>query len=135
MYFAQSLWYKVTDKTRYGAYQSMIGAAVAIGLNVVLIPIYGYMGSAVALLISFLVILIISYFTGHKHYPVPYDLKRLATYFAVAMTLYFLSTLLGSFNTLIKYAVGTLFMGIFATTVLIFEKSDLQGLFKLNKKR
>jgi len=135
MYFAQSLWYKVTDKTKYGAYQSLIGAAVAISLNVILIPVYGYMGSAVALLISFSVILVISYFTGHKYYPVPYDLKRIATYFAMAMSLYFISTLLGSFTQMIKYAIGTVFIGIFAATVFIYEKNDLSSLFRINKKK
>jgi O-antigen/teichoic acid export membrane protein len=135
IYFAQSLWYKVTDKTRYGAYQSLIGAAVAVTLNILLIPVYGYMGSAVALLVSFGVILLISYFTGQKHYPVPYDLKRIATYFTIALTLYFISGFFSSFHTVIKYSINTIFLLIFLASVFMFENRELKGLFKFNKKK
>lgn len=134
IYFAQSLWYKVTDKTKYGAYQSLVGATVAVTLNILLIPVYGYMGSAVALLVSFVVILLISYFTGQKHYPVPYDLKRIATYFTIALTLYFISGFFGSFHPVIKYSISTLFLFIFLASVFMFENRELKGLFKINKK-
>ena len=135
IYFGQSLWYKITDKTKYGAYQSIIGAVVAVTLNILLIPVLGYMGSAIALFISFLVILVISYFTGQKYYPVPYDLKRIATYFTISVTLYFVSGFFALFQPLIKYAISTLFILIFAASVFIFEKNELMDLFKFNKKK
>jgi len=135
IYFAQSLWYKITDKTKYGAYQSLIGATVAVTLNILLIPVYGYMGSAVALLVSFVVILLISYFTGQKHYPVPYDLKRIGIYFTITLMLYFVSLFFDSFRPVIKYSISTLFLFIFLASVFMFENSELKGLFKLNKKK
>jgi O-antigen/teichoic acid export membrane protein len=134
IYFGQSLWYKITDKTKYGAYQSIIGAVVAVTLNILLIPVIGYIGSAIALLVSFLVILVISYFSGQKYYPVPYDLKRIATYFSISLALYFVSWFFVSFQPLIKYAISTLLILIFAASVYIFEKNELKGLFKFNKK-
>jgi O-antigen/teichoic acid export membrane protein len=135
MYYTQSLWYKVTDKTKYGAYQSIIEAIVAISLNIVLIPLYGYMGSAVALFTSYLVVLTISYFLGRKYYPVPYNLKKIAVYFLIAMALYTVSTLISTSNSMVNYAIGTLFIGIFAAAVFTFEKNELKGLFKFNKKK
>jgi O-antigen/teichoic acid export membrane protein len=135
MYFTQSLWYKITDRTRYGAWQSIAEMAVAVSLNFLLIPFYGYMGSAVALLTSYMVVLTISYFLGQKYYPVPYNFKRIGLYFAVALALYFLSTLFVSMHQLVKYAVGTVLIALFAVLVFVFEKNDLKGLFKTNKKK
>ena len=134
MYFTQSLWYKVTDKTQYGAWQSLAEAAVAISLNVLLIPLFGYMGSAFALLTSYIVVLTISYFLGNKYYPVPYPLKRIATYFGIALILYFVSLLFTHFQPVVKYFTGIVFIAIFAGFVYFFEKRELKGLFKFNKK-
>lgn len=133
MYYTQSLWYKITDKTRYGATQSVITSVVSIGLNFLLIPIFGYMGSAVTLLFSYLLVLVISYFQGEKYYPVPYNLKRIGIYFAVALALYFVSILFISMHPMIKYGIGTVLIGLFAALVFSFEKNDLKGLFKTNK--
>ena len=135
MYFTQSLWYKITDRTRFGAWQSIAEMVVAVSLNFLLIPIYGYMGSAVALLTSYIVVLTISYFLGQKYYPVPYNLKRIGFYFAVTLALYFVSMLFISMQQVVKYAIGTVLIGFFAAIVFVFEKNDLKGLFKFNKKK
>ena len=71
MYFTLSLWYKLTDKTRYGAYMAIIGAGVTLVLNFALVPLMGYMGSAIAVFSCYLIMLVISYLLGQKHYPVP----------------------------------------------------------------
>jgi O-antigen/teichoic acid export membrane protein len=135
MYFTQSLWYKITDRTRYGAWQSLAEMVVAVSLNFLLIPFYGYMGSAAALLTSYIVVLTISYFLGQKYYPVPYNLKRIGLYFIVAFTLYFVSLLFADMNRLLQYTAGTALIGLFAAIVFVFEKNDLKGLFITNKKR
>ncbi|HSM49603.1 MAG TPA: oligosaccharide flippase family protein, partial [Draconibacterium sp.] len=135
MYFTQSLWYKVTDKTKYGAYQSIIEAIVAVSLNILLIPIYGYMGSAVALFTSYIVVLTISYFLGQKYYPVPYNLKKIAVYFIIALVLYAVAMVFRTSHSLVNYAVGTLFIGVFTAAVFTFEKSEIKSLFKINKKK
>jgi O-antigen/teichoic acid export membrane protein len=125
----------VTDKTKYGAWQSIVEAVVAISLNVLLIPLFGYMGSAFALLTSYIVVLTISYFLGNKYYPVPYPLKRIATYFGIALILYFVSLLFTHFQPVVKYFAGIVFIAVFAGFVYLFEKKELKGLFKFNKKR
>jgi O-antigen/teichoic acid export membrane protein len=93
------------------------------------------MGSALALLTSYMVVLTISYFLGQKYYPVPYNLKRIGFYFAVALALYFVSMLFISMHQMIKYGIGTVLIGLFAAIVFVFEKNDLKGLFKTNKKK
>ena len=132
IYFTLSLWYKLTDMTRYGAYISIMGAVITITLNFVLIPQFGYKGSAAALLVAFFIMMVVSYFFGQKYYPVPYNLKRIGTYFLVAVVIYVLSLISYSQPAIIKFPVNTLFLFVFIFTVYKLEKSQLKRLFKRN---
>jgi O-antigen/teichoic acid export membrane protein len=133
IYFTLSLWYKLTDMTRYGAYISITGAVITITLNFILIPLYGYKGSAATLLISFFIMMVISYFLGQKYYPVPYNLKRIGTYFLVALLLFGCSQFTNHLQPAVKYPFHTLFLAIFVFTVYKIEKRDLKNLLKRNK--
>ena len=75
-----SIWYKLTDKTKYGMYFSVFGALITIIFNVVMIPKIGFMASAWATLLAFGSMMILSYFVGKKHYSVNYNLKKIAYY-------------------------------------------------------
>jgi O-antigen/teichoic acid export membrane protein len=132
IYFTLSLWYKLTDMTRYGAYISVLGAVITITLNFILIPVFGYKGSAAALLTAFFIMMVISYFLGQKYYPVPYNLKRIGTYFFVAAIIYILSIFSSSQPAIIKFPVNTLFLFAFIFTVYKLEKSQLRRLFRRN---
>ena len=83
-----SMWYKLTGQTRYGAYFAFFGAGITILLNLLLIPGMGYMGAAWATLICYFLMMVLSYITGQKNYPIPYDLKRISFYVFFAFTLY-----------------------------------------------
>jgi O-antigen/teichoic acid export membrane protein len=89
VYYNLSVWYKITDQTKFGAYISMVGAAVTISLNILLVPIFGYIGAAWATLTCYITIVIISYFLGQKHFPIPYPVKALVLYTIFALTLFF----------------------------------------------
>jgi O-antigen/teichoic acid export membrane protein len=132
IYFTLSLWYKLTDMTRYGAYISIMGAIITITLNYILIPQFGYKGSAAALLVAFLVMMLVSYFFGQKYYPVPYNLKRIGTYFLVAGAIYILSLLSSSQTAIIKFSLNTFLIFVFIFTVYRMEKTQLRRLFKRN---
>jgi len=131
IYFTLSLWYKLTDMTRYGAYISAIGAVITITLNFILIPVFGYKGSAAALLAAFFVMMVVSFFLGQKYYPVPYNLKRIGTYFAVATAIYLTAEILPDFPLFIKYLVHTLLLFVFVFVVFKLEKRQLRRLFKI----
>ncbi len=77
VYIYLSLWYKLSGHTHFGAWFSIIGAVVTIVLLVTLVPVYGYMGAAWATLICYGLMMILSYITGQKRYPIPYDLKAM----------------------------------------------------------
>src|ERR1035437_3707596 len=76
IFINQSIWYKLTGQTGYGAILTIIGALITISLNIYWIPRIGYTGSAWATLICYASMMIVSYFWGNKHYPVNYDLNR-----------------------------------------------------------
>ena len=135
IYFALSMWYKLTDMTRYGAYIAVGGAIVTISLNFILIPIFGYKGSAFTVLITFFGMMVVSYFLGQKYYPIPYNLKRIFTYFLIAGILYIISLYTSTLSTFVKYLSHTFLICIFLTAVYILEKNELNSLFKFNKKK
>lgn len=135
IYFALSLWYKLTDMTRFGAYIAITGSIITVVLNFLLIPVLGYLGSAIAIFVCFFVMMIISYLLGQKYYPIPYNLKRIGSYFLVAIAIYIFSRITNDYLPLMKYFLHTTFIVLFLVIVFKFEKNELGGLFKTNKKK
>ena len=88
IFINQSIWYKLSGKTIYGAMLTFLGATITIALNLWWIPIFGYTGSAWATLVCYASMMVASYFLGNKHYPVNYDLKRIFGYLALSLSLY-----------------------------------------------
>jgi len=123
IFFSLSLWYKLTDKTRFGAYMAIGGAAITLTLNIILVPKIGYYGSAIAILVCSVLMTIASFFLGRKHYPIDYDLKRISLYFGLAMLLYFLSTYIQIDNHWLKMLAKTPLIILFL--VVVFQKENL----------
>jgi len=80
IYYNLSIWYKLSNKTQIGAYISLLGAAITILLNMLLIPYFGYMGAAWATLACYTIMVIVSFIAGQKHYPIPYESLKLTGY-------------------------------------------------------
>ena len=83
IYFNLSFWYKLIDKTIWGAWFSGAGCAVLIAVNVIFIPQYGYMACAWAGFAGYGTAMLLSYFVGQKYYPINYPLKSMAVYVAI----------------------------------------------------
>ncbi len=130
IYFALSLWYKLKDMTRYGAYIALAGAVFSLSLNFILIPVWGYMGSALAVFVSYFVMMVYSYFLGRKYYPIPYNLKRIGTYIVIAIVLYLISIFTSYQPALVKYILNTFLLMIFILSVYNLEKKQIRNLFQ-----
>ncbi len=85
IYQTLSVWYKVTDKTKYGAYISILGAILTITINVIGIPRIGYMASAIATCVAYGGMMVLSYLMGRKHMSIPYDLKNGILYIVLSI--------------------------------------------------
>jgi O-antigen/teichoic acid export membrane protein len=119
IFFNLSFWYKLTDRTIWGAWFSGIGAVVLIVVDVLFIPRFSYMACAWAGFAAYGVSMVISYFAGQKYYPINYPLKAIAFYFLLTGVLFVLMTLAN--NHLPMWAslvVNTLLLGVFAAVMV-----------------
>jgi len=80
LYYNFSVWFKLTDKTHYGTFITIIGAIITVVANYFLIPVAGFMGSALAALACYASMAIICFGLGQKYYPIPYWVLRDAGY-------------------------------------------------------
>lgn len=87
IYYNLSIWYKLTDRNGWGAWITLVGALITIGLNIWLIPTYHYLGAALATVSCYLVMMVLSYGAGQKFYPVPYPIKKILSYLAISIAL------------------------------------------------
>jgi len=122
IYYSLSLWYKLSDKTQFGAYMAVLGSVVTIFLNILLIPRIGYMGSAYAVLICFFTMTIVSYLLGQKYFKINYNIKRIGFYFLSAFVLYFISKFIVLDNTWLQMMLKTPLLLIFCVIVLYKEQ-------------
>lgn len=122
LYYNFSIWYKLDDKTRFGAIIALSGAAVTIAMNLILIPAIGYTGAAWSVLICYFVMCLLALIIGSKYYPIPYPLKKISAYIGLAVLIYFIHHyLLINLSESIKYGLD-LFLLIFY--VLLAWKYD-----------
>ena len=122
VYFNLSFWYKLIDKTIWGAYFSGIGCFVLILINVIFVPQYGYMACAWAGLIGYGTAMTLSYFVGQKKYPINYPLKSIGIY--VLMTVFFFIAITYSNEYLPKIyalAVNTLIIFAFVAHIIYHD--------------
>lgn len=127
IYLYQGMWYKLSGKTRYGAYISLAGAFITLLLNIILIPIYGYTGAAYTTLACYASMMIISYFMGAKHYPVRYDLASIGFYFLFSIFLFGAChfALKSIVSVTIYHVITTGVLLLFVSVVYIREKQNL----------
>jgi polysaccharide biosynthesis protein len=121
IFFNLSLWYKLADKTIWGTWFSLIGLAVTVGVNVMFVPLYGYTACAWAAFTSYGVMMVLSYIIGRSHYPIGYDIRRIAGYFALAMLLWWVSGLITTGVNLYDFATRFMLLCIYGGVVYMFE--------------
>jgi len=134
IYQSISVWYKVTDKTKYGAYISVLGAVLTIGMNIVLIPQIGYMASAYTTCAAYGLMMVVSYMMSRKHFAIPYDLKNILLYLSIAISFsliffYFFREELG-IGSWSLYLVGIIMIVILAGIIWTREKTFIKNLIK-----
>ena len=130
VYFNLSFWYKLTDKTQWGAYFSLIGVIITFGLQAIFVPRIGYVASAASSTVCFFILMLFSYFVGRKHLSIPYDLHRIGIYTGVVVSIlagyYGLAQLL-SMNAWAKTGIGSV---LFIIYCVLFYHLDGKTLIK-----
>jgi O-antigen/teichoic acid export membrane protein len=113
IYINQSIWYKVDDKTIYGVWITLVGVAVTVAVNLVFVPLYGYIAAAWAHVACYLSMVIVSYFVGQKYYPIEYEKGRIVMYIALALAMLFISMMLSGDNKIVNAVIDTMLLLVF----------------------
>jgi O-antigen/teichoic acid export membrane protein len=125
IYHNLSVWYKVTDKTKIGAYISLIGALLTIVINMAFIPRFGYVASAVATLVAYASMMLMSFFFGRMYYPIPYNFRKIIFYLGLSILFSALSFYVFDRNLLLGSILLILFLGL----IYKMENDKLKQIF------
>lgn len=133
VYFNLSFWYKLIDKTIWGAYFSGIGCLVLLAINVIFVPRYGYMACAWAGFAGYGVAMTLSYIVGQRKYPIAYPIGRCLSYVALAVVLCVGMLLANKYLSMgLAVAANTLLIAVFAV-YLVKRDFPLRGLPVIGK--
>ncbi len=130
IYYNLTVWYKLTDKTIYGAYITLSGAIITIILNYITIPVFGYWGSAWVTLACYAFMMFISYRQGQKHYRIPYAWKKLTAYVVISIVLYIIYFGIRNIteNMWVGLSTASLLLLLFLWFIGTVEKSEISRL-------
>jgi O-antigen/teichoic acid export membrane protein len=122
IYYNLSTWYKVTDKTYVGTVVSWTGAVLTIAVNLIFIPVIGFMAAAWATLIAYGTMMVISYFWGQRNYTIPYKTKKIGLYLLLSIGFSLMNYYLFDSNPVL----GNLFLIIYLAIAIFIEKTSLK---------
>ena len=127
IFFNLSIWYKLTNKTRFGAVLVIMGALITVIINTLFIPRYGYVASAWAHLICYTTMVIVSYAWSRKHYAIPYKTGRILAYIGLALAIYIFNELFLQGINGYKNLVALLLLLLFSGTVIWAERKTFNA--------
>lgn len=122
IYFNLSFWYKLNDKTYWGAIMSVIACAVLLAVNIIFVPRFGYIACAWGGVAGYGTAMLLSYFIGQHYHPIHYDIKSILIYFGLALVLFGVSQILPISNQWLSMGANTVLLGIFIVYII---KRDL----------
>lgn len=128
--FNLSMWYKLTNRTIYGAWLAIIGTTVIIIVNMQGIPKFGYNASAFAFMSANMIIMILSYLLGQRHFPVPYRIGKIILYIIIAAVSWGLMIIINFDELIIRIGFRTLLLAFVALIFIRLEGWSLKGMIK-----
>lgn len=134
LFYNFSIWYKLTDRTRIGAWISVAGASITVLINYIFIPTHGIMAPAYAALACYIFMATVSYLIGKKYYPIDYPIGRMLMYIFSAVAIYYVSTLIRPYlnDSIIQILfVNTLLMISYLVGFYFLEKDQIKALLKV----
>src|SRR5690606_33148657 len=126
IYMNLSIWYKLSDQTRFGLYISGIGAIITLVLNYVFIPQYSYVASAWTTLAAYSSMVVLSYLWGNRRYPIPYRVGKNLSYILTGVAVCWLAFVAFERHVI----VGNLLFAIFLGVTLFLERKTLLALWR-----
>lgn len=133
VFFNLSLWYKLTDRTIWGMWLSLAGLCVTLVLNIVLVPLWGYMGCAWAAFCCYGVMMVLSWLLGRAKYPIGYNVPRLALIFFMAMACWGVAAIITTGREWLDMGLRTVILLLYILAVMRLERLSLTAIIPLGK--
>jgi len=134
IYYNLSIWFKITDRTKYSFYITAVGAVITLIVIFTLIPLLGFMGAALSTLFSYMAMTILCYIIGQKYYPVPYQTKKGIFYLSIAFLLGYGGFLVDLNNPWSNLLVQNIFALAYLLIIILMEKKELYLILNTFKK-
>jgi O-antigen/teichoic acid export membrane protein len=135
IYFNLSIWFKLTDKTKYSFYLTLLGAIVTVAVIFIFVPIWGYMGAALSTLLSYAGMTAACYLLGQKYFPIPYQTKKDLLLIILAFLLSYFGFYLDLEIGMVQLIVRNSLVIVFVLVVLWLEKDSLRQIETYLKSR
>jgi len=129
IFYNLSIWYKLTNKTLYGAFIAIGGAVLTIVFNLLWIPRFGYMGSAWAAILCYGSMMVVSYIIGMKHYVINYQIGKIIGYISLSIVLVLINHFIQIESVIFSFIISTLLLLVFIITVYFTERKDFRAFF------
>ncbi len=127
IYMNLSIWFKLSDKTIFGTYFSIVGVVITVLGNVILIPIIGFMGCVVSMIACYSVMAVLCYYYGQKYYPIPYKFQSVIPYLVISVAIVYLLYHYHYPNLHLDYAMRIILSGIITGALYLFEKNKMKA--------
>jgi O-antigen/teichoic acid export membrane protein len=127
IYYNQSIWYKLSGKTKFGAYITIGGALITVAVNLIFIPEYGFMASAWATLLVYFLQMVFSYLLGQRHFPIPYNLKKFYVYIGLALVLYFMGSKIETASFALQFVLQNSLLLFYLAFIFLLERKTFKS--------
>lgn len=125
IYYNISIWYKLSDKTWYGALLSILGLIVTLGISIYYLPRIGYAASAWSALVSYGLMVVCGYLIGQSKYPIPYPVKKICTNLIVIITIFIVAHYLRLYAPVtVRYTFCVIMLGIYLWYMWLAEREE-----------
>jgi O-antigen/teichoic acid export membrane protein len=130
IYYNLTVWYKLSDKTIYGVWITLIGSAISVLVNYIFIPRYGLMACAWATFICYGTMMVTSYLWGQKFYRIPYAWKKLIAYMGIVVLIYFIHKAITHFisNIYFDFILAVLLIVLYCYFIAMVEHKEFSKL-------
>lgn len=134
VYFNLSIWFKITDQTKYSFWITLVGAAITIGIIFLLVPIWGYMGGALSTITCYFAMCVLCYLYGQKYYPIPYQTAKGILYLLVSFALSYLGFYLDTGTPVLDFFLKNSLVLLYLGLIFLLEKEQLWAYLPKSKK-
>lgn len=128
IYYNLSIWFKITDQTKYSFYITAIGAVITVIIILTLVPVFGFIGAALSTFGSYLIMMVVCYLIGQRYYPIPYQVTKGLLYLSIAFLLSYMGFWIKFDSLWMNFIVHNSFVLVYVIFIFRMEKKELYSL-------